>query len=549
MSAEAVARALAAHQAGHLQEAEAIYRAVLAQEGGNFAALHLLGVVEYQRGNLQEAERLISQALRINPDSAEALSNLGIVLHHLKRHADALACYAGALERKPRFMQARYNRGNLWREVGQPERALQDYEVALSENPDYADAWNGRGICLHMLKRSAEALACYERALRIKPDHYEAWNNRGVLFRTEERFEQALACYARALEIRPDYPEAFNNRGQVMDALGRYEEALACYSQALALAPHYADANTNEGLCLLVMGRYLQGWDKYEWRWRNHKLAARDYPQPLWQGVEPLLGKSILLHMEQGLGDAIQVSRYAPLVAGLGARVVLEVVPALAPLLQGLEGVDQIISVADPLPHTDYRCPLLSLPRVFRTTLETIPARIPYLQVDPARAARVRQEVAPGGGKLVGLCWRGNPEYPRDRERSFGFERLAPLFGVGQGVRFVSLQKELLDSERVRAGGLGDFLHPGLDFRSTAELVAALDLVITVDTSWAHWAGAIGKPFWILLPFSPHWVWLTGRADSPWYPTARLFRQSRPGDWDGVITEVKKALASSAITV
>jgi tetratricopeptide (TPR) repeat protein len=549
VSAEAVARALAAHRAGRFDEAESIYRALLAADAGNFDALHLLGVISYQRGRLEEAERLVSQALQVHPESAEALSNMGIVLHHLKRHAEALACYAKALERRPHFSEARYNRANLLRDIGRREEALAEYARVVQEKPDYADAWNGHGIVLHMLKRNAEALASFDRVIGLRPDHFEAWNNRGVLLRSEERFDEALACYARALQIRPGYPEAFNNQGQVMDALGRYEEALQCYGRALALAPYYVDANTNEGLCLLVMGRYLPGWEKYEWRWRNHTLNRRDYPQPLWDGTASLQGKSILLHMEQGLGDAIQVARYAPLVAALGGRVVLEVVPALAPLLEGLEGVDQVITDKDPLPHTDYRCPLLSLPRAFRTTLETIPARIPYLHVDPARAAEQRRKIAPGGGKLVGLCWRGNPEYPRDRERSFGFERLAPLFGMDPGIRFVSLQKELLESEQAQAAGLRDLVHPGLDFRSTAELVAALDLVITVDTSWGHWAGAIGKPFWMLLPFSPHWVWLTGRADSPWYPTARLFRQSRSSDWAGVIEEVKKALASSLNTV
>jgi hypothetical protein len=258
-------------------------------------------------------------------------------------------------------------------------------------------------------------------------------------------------------------------------------------------------------------------------------------------GNEDLQGKTILLHAEQGLGDLIQAFRYVPLVAAKGGAVVLEVPEALKPLVAGLSGVKRVVVCGDPLPLTDFHCPLFSLPLAFGTTIETIPSTIPYLSVDQAVARQWRAKLAAKGKKLVGVCWRGNPNYGKDHERSIRLADFAPLLSV-PGIRFVSLHKELTKEEQRLADGL-PMVNPGVDFKSTAELIAALDLVISVDTAWTHWTGAIGKPVWVLLHYSPHWVWLTEREDSPWYPTARLFRQPRIGDWKGVIQSVKKELA------
>jgi tetratricopeptide (TPR) repeat protein len=540
---KALARALAAHRAGRLAEAGAIYRDILQANPAEFGALHLLGVIEYQNARYEQAAALIWQALQVNPRSAEAYSNLGIVYADQQRAAEALACFGNALALRSDYAEALYNRANVLRALKRFAEALADYDRALAQRPGYADAWNNRGIALAKLRRHGEALESHGRALELAPGNPEFHNNRGVALKEVQRHGEALADYEAALALRPDYPEALNNRGQALQACGRYEESLACYTQALALRPAYAEAHTNLGLCRLLLGDYAQGWPEYEWRWKNPalELAPRSFAQPQWDGAQDLRGKRILLHMEQGLGDAIMALRYVPLVAARDAQVVFEVAPALAPLLAGLAGEYRVVLQGAALPETDFHCPLLSLPLAFGTTVESIPAKIPYLVADGEAAAAWRGRLAPQGGMLVGLCWRGNPDYPRDAERSFEFARLAPLFEL-PGIRFVGLQKEMLDEERRLAATLPRFVHPGADFADTAALLAALDLVITVDTSWGHWAGAIGKPVWVLLPFSPHWPWLTEREDSPWYPTARLFRQPGIGNWNHVVRTVRDEL-------
>ena len=542
--AQELARALAAHQAGQFAEAEALYREILAARPDDFDALHLLGVLDYQNGRLARAADGIGRALLVNPGSAEAHSNLGIMQTAQGSAAAALASFERSLALRPDYAEALYNRANVLRELQRHAEAIAGYEQAIALKPGYADAWNNRGISLASLRRHGEAVASYDRAIALAPAYAEAHNNRGVSLRDLQRAEEALASHDAALALRPAYPEGFNNRGQALEALGCHTEALVSYGRAIELRPAYHDAIANRGLCRLLQGDYARGWPDYEERWKSALLAPalRQFACARWHGQEDLRGKRILLHMEQGLGDAIMALRYVPLVAARGAEVTLEIARALAPLLAGLQGVHRLVHQGEALPETDFHCPLLSLPLAFGTTLESIPAAIPYLAADKAAAAAWRARLAPRGEKLVGLSWRGNPDYPRDAERSFAFARYAPLLGL-PGIRCVGLQKELLDEERRAAAALPGFVHPGADFAGTAALVAALDLVVTVDTSWGHWAGAIGKPVWVLLAYSPHWPWLTGRTDSPWYPSARLFRQPAPGDWDSVIGNVKKALA------
>jgi tetratricopeptide (TPR) repeat protein len=538
-----LAQALAAHQAGRFAEAEAAYREILGARPRDFDALHFLGVLDYQNGKLAQAADGIGQALIVNPRSAEAHSNLGIVQAAQGLAAQALQSFGRSLALRPQYAEALYNRANVLRELKCHADALADYDRALVLQPAYAEAWNNRGIALASLRRHAEALESYDRALALAPRYAEAYNNRGVSLRELQRAGEALVAYDKALALQADYPAAWNNQGQALQATGSYEQALACYARAIEFCPDYPEAHTNHGLCRLMLGDYARGWQEYEWRWKNPALGLRQRPftQPQWTGSGSLDGKRILLHMEQGLGDAVMALRYVPLVAARGAQVFLEIAPALAPLLSGLAGVHRVVLQGETLPESDFHCSLLSLPLAFGTTVESIPAAIPYLAPDAQAAAAWRAQLSRPGERLVGLCWRGNPDYPRDAERSLAFAQVAPLLSV-PGIRFVSLQKELRDDER-GVPELPNVVHPGADFAATAALVSALDLVVTVDTSWGHWAGAIGKPVWVMLAFSPHWPWLTGREDSPWYPTARLFRQPAPGDWGHVIGEVKRALA------
>lgn len=393
------------------------------------------------------------------------------------------------------------------------------------------------------LGRLDDAIISYQKALSLNPMSAEAHGNLGNTLQSKGKSREALDSYLKALSLRPNYAEALNNCGVALEALGRYDEALTSYDKAQAIKPDYVDAHYNESLCRLRMGDFERGWEKFEWRWRRKEVVSawRKFRQPLWLGEEKIAGKTILLHSEQGLGDTIQFCRYAALVAAQGATVLMEVPTPLRSLLSTLEGVSQMAVIGERVPPFDHHCPLLSLPLALKTTMESIPAKIPYLSVNRAAAAAWRARLAPDGDKLVGICWRGNPDFKDDHKRSIRFDNFAPLLSA-PGVRFVSLQKELTDEERRQADSL-PLVHPGVDFKSTAELIAALDLVISVDTAWAHWAGAIGKPFWVLLSFGPDWRWLLERDDSPWYPTARVFRQPKYGDWDSVIEKIKHKLA------
>jgi hypothetical protein len=400
---------------------------------------------------------------------------------------------------------------------------------------------------LQKLKRFDDALAACDQALAVRPDYAEALSNRGVTLRELQRFEEAIDSFDRALAARPDYAEALSNRGVTLQELQRLDAAFASYDRAIAVRSDYAEAHWNKALLQLQTGCFRDGWRGYEWRRKLDSWVARPFAAPEWQG-EDIAGQRLLLYAEQGFGDTIQFARYVPLVAARGARVVLEVQPALKSLLAGLGGVETLVAKGGPLPPFDRQCPLLSLPLRFGASLEAIPATVPYLHA-PNDKIDAWQQRLPLDTALVGLVWSGNPAYTRDHDRSIAFAQLAPLLAVPD-VRFVSLQKE------VRAGdarALQD--HPDVidlradlkDFVDTAAVIAQLDLIITVDTAVAHLAGAMGKPVWVLLPFLPDFRWLLDRDDSPWYPSARLFRKSATRNWDDVVARVAHELAAARL--
>lgn len=566
------------HQAGRLAEAERIYQQILAAEPGNPHALQLLGLAAHMAGkheraielmlkalvripgepvvlnNLGEAYRSLGKfdeaiacydkALAAKPDYAECKGNRGIALSELGRHAEALAAFDQALAANPRHAWTLSNRGIVLQELGRNEEALASLDQALAIDPAFAAALSNRGNALRKLRRYDEALEACDKALALKPDFHGALANRANVLEELGRHDEALALYDKALALKPDFDKAWGDRGIVLQELGRFDEALASYAKALAIAPGFAHAHYNEGLCRLMLGEFEQGWEKYEWRWAASVCTPRTFTQPRWSGKEPVRGKTVLLHAEQGLGDTIQFARYARDIAKKGARVVLEVQPVLHPLFAGIPEPHKVVKQGDPLPAFDFHCPLLSLPRAFGTRLGTIPAPIPYLSVKKAAAAKWRKQFAAPGTRLVGLAWKGDPDYRKDRDRSIRLADLKPLFAT-PGVRFVSLQKDLDDEERALTARMENFVHPGASFKDTAEMIGALDLVVSVDTAWAHWAGATGKPLWVLLAFMPHWIWQLDRADNPWYPTARLFRQREVGEWGAPIKELAKELRRS----
>ena len=495
----------------------------------------------YERGQLGEAERLARAILDVRADYFDALHLIAVVEAGQRRHAEALASFDRALAARPDYAEALYNRGVTLQELKRFAEALASYDRALAARPDYAEALYNRGNALQELQRFDEALASYDRALAARPDYAEALYNRGNALQELKRFDEALASFDRALAVRPDYAEALYNRGVTLQELKRFAQALASYDRALAARPDYAEAHWNESLVRLLTGDFVRGWKKFEWRWKNESLnlSPRNFAQPLWLGENGIEGKTILLHSEQGLGDTIQFCRYVPLVAVRGARVLLQVPELLQDLMASLAGVAQVIGPTSKLPDFDLHCPLLSLPLAFETRLDTIPSATPYLS---ASSESVRSWNISLGLKYrprIGLVWSGNPAHKNDHNRSIKLRTLIQLLDID--ATFVSLQKDIGADDATVLKDQSDLLHFGdklKDFSDTAALISNLDLVISVDTSVAHLAGALAKPVWVLLPFLSDWRWLLDRDDSPWYPTARLYRQYAAGDWSGVVGHV-----------
>jgi tetratricopeptide (TPR) repeat protein len=534
-------RGVTLHLLQRFEEALASYDRALAVQPDNADALNNRGLALHQLQRWDEALASYIKALTLQPHYAAAFYNCGVTLQQLKRFGEALACYDRALALQPDYVDALSNRGVTLYELQQFDAALASYDRALALRPDHAEALNNRGVTLQQLRRFEEALASHDRALAVRPDYVEALNNRGVTLNQLCRFEEALASHDQALALRPDYADALSNRGNTLQQLKQFDAALASYDRALAPRPDYAEAHFNKSLLQLLKGDFDAGWQAYEWRWRNEslKLVRRDFAQPLWLGEAVPAGKTILLHSEQGFGDTIQFCRYAPLVAARGLRVLLEVPAPLKDLAASLAGVAERISANDRLPHFDLHCPLHSLPLALGTRIETIPAQVPYLSAPAQNMGRWSAALGPKRRLRVGVAWSGSPAHRNDANRSIKLGALRPILDVDAD--FVSLQKDVRPDDATVLQDCSDLLNfaDALEtFADTAAVIANLDLVISVDTSVAHLAGALAKPVWVLLPFVPDFRWLLDREDSPWYPTARLFRQDSPGDWPGVIRRV-----------
>ncbi len=499
-------------------------------------------IAAYKAGRLAEAEQLCRQIVALRRDHFDAAHVLAVVQAAQGKHEAALASYDRALALQPRNADVLSNRGNSLLAAGRAEEALASYDRALAARPDFVAALSNRGSALERLGRLDEAVASYDAALKLQPDFADALYNRGNALKALRHYEEALASYERLLALRPRHADALNNRGQVLKELQRYDEALKSYDAAIALQPDHAMAHCNAAAVRLLTGDFPRGWAHYEWRWQKPSVRRRDFAQPLWRG-EDIAGKTILLHAEQGLGDTIQFCRYVPLVAARGAQVIFEVQPALRGLMADFAAGTQVVEKGGPLPAFDVHCPLLSLPLAFGTELATVPAQPSYLRAPQRQAAAWQARLAGLSRPRVGLVWSGNARHERDRERSIPLRALLPLLDTGAS--FVCLQKEVRaeDAEVLRARD--DIVDAGnelTDFSDTAGLVDQLDLVISVDTSVAHLAGALGKPVWIPVTHVPDFRWLLGRDDSPWYPSARLFRQDASGAWDSVIARIASRL-------
>jgi tetratricopeptide (TPR) repeat protein len=542
-------RGVALQQMGRHEEALESCARALALRPGYAEAFNNRGISLQALGLFELALESFDKAMAAKPGDPLALNNRGNALLNLGRFAEALASYELAIRAEPADAQAFSNRGAVLHELGRHDEALASCDRALALRPGFAQALSIRGHALQSLGRDVEALAAHQEAFAIEPG-FAAALGIGNALQALQRYEEALASYDRALAITPDRVEALNNRGNSLQALNRHEEALQDYARAIALKPHDAQAHWNEGLARLALGDFARGWEKYEWRWQNHKLDLAPYvdASPAWQGTQDIHGKTVLLYPEQGLGDAIQFIRYAPQVAALGARVHVACHESLCRLFESVQGVAGVVAPGSDLPSFDCHAALMSLPLAFKTVQQTIPAQVPYLFADATQVRGWHGRLDPRrSGLNVGLAWMGNPKFPGARAKSCPVERLAPLLDL-QGTCFFSLQKGDAARDAVKLNHhdrqVTDWTPELNDFSNTAALICALDLVITIDTAVAHLAGALGKPVWILLPYAADWRWLRGRNDSPWYPSARLFRQSRIGDWDSVLQNVAQELVA-----
>lgn len=539
-------RALALQTLGRLDEAVAAYDAALARD-----ATHLHAQVN--RGNALRAlkrpvDALASydRALALAPDDAQTLNNRAVVLLDLQRADEALAALDRALELVPQSADALSNRGNALTRLGRCEEAIASYERALALAPTHREAQNNRAAALEQLGHASAARAGYAAAVAADDAAPETWLNRGTALRDGGDLEGALASYEEAARGSALPAEAHAHAANVLAELGRDDEAAARYDLALQLDPQCDFARWNRALHRLGAGRYDEAWPDYEARWAvTQRGAQRDFAQPLWLGDALLEGKTLLLHAEQGLGDTLQFCRYAPLFAAIGARVILEVQPELVALLRGLPGVADVIARGTPLPDFDFHCPLLSLPLACRTAADTIPRPHAYLRATPERLAVWAERLGPRTKPRVGLAWSGSTTHVNDRHRSLALATLAPA--LREDVDWIVLQKDVRPADLATLASLPQCrrfdgeLH---DFADTAALAAHCDLVVTVDTSIAHLAGALGLPTWILLPHHPDWRWLKTGETSAWYPSARLLRQPVRGDWAAVVGSVQSGLAA-----
>ena len=516
----------------------------------------------YKQGKVEDAIAHYQQAVVINPSHVNAHNGLGVALFRQGQVEQAIEHYERAIALQPDHVSAYNNLGTALQRQGKFEDAAGYYRQALALKPDYASAHDNLGTVLHEQGQLDEAIVYYQRALELDPTLANAYNNLGSALQAQGKLEDAIASCLKAIQLQPDHADAHNNYASGLVDQGKFETAIEHYRQAIHCSPDHANAHLNLGIVLLLLGDLKRGFEEYHWRWQSRQCSSLRYPNALWDGSD-LDGKVILLTTEQGYGDTIQFARYASLVAQRGGHVVISCQKPLLRLLNTIPGIDRCVDRENVDVQTNVHAPLLDLPLLLGTTLETIPGEVPYLS--PAsdfrlpiaekpsptphtvrlNAVRLSAHVEAHVEALhptpfkVGIVWAANPDSSTSSRRSCALEQFLALLDV-PGIELYSLQKHPADADLVQLEqqpGVHD-LHQQLhDFADTAAAIAQLDLVISVDTVVAHLAGALGKPVWTLLANIADWRWLRDRDDTPWYPTMRLFRQEQNGDWDGFLHE------------
>jgi tetratricopeptide (TPR) repeat protein len=560
-----------------LDESIASYHRAIAIQPDFAVAFSNLGNALRDSNRPEEAAAAYLRSIELMPNVPDSHSNLGNALSDMNRLEEAIACYHRAIQLAPDFAAAYSNCGAVLQRLGRTDEAIAAFRKSIELSPDYAEAYNNLGHSLERKNLLDDAMAAYVRAIQIKPDLAGAYCNLGnvllakkhvddaiATFRTAIRlepnmpeahsnlgnalsdhgeFDEAMAEYRLALRLRPKYPDALSNTASALIERGVYDEPESLLRQAIEIDPNFADAHWNLALLYLLKGDFARGLPEYEWRWQVRNMPRLPkLGKPQWTGGD-IAGKTILLHVEQGFGDAIQFIRYAPMVAARSPKIIVASPPELRRLLASVEGVEQVIRPTDPMPPFDFHCPLLSLPLAFKTDLNSIPAPVkPYMHPDAADVEKWRERLSGEKRRRIGLAWAGDPRHKRDATRSIVLCNFAPFSELNDAA-FYSLQKGEGAKHLPPVGvTINDFTSELHDFADTAAFIANLDLVISVDTSIVHVAGALGKPVWLLVQYSPDWRWLLDRDDSPWYPGMRLFRQKTYGDWTGVIRRVTDEL-------
>ncbi len=565
-------QAVQCHKAGQFESAEQGYRKILQIMPDHADALHLLGLIYGEMGALQRAKELIKRAIKIDEGEPVFYVSFGDILQCEGNHVDATDYYRKALELKPDMVEALCNLGNALREQGLYQQAINSYKKSQSVNPRLPDIYNNMGLAYHLQEQYDSAEACFRKAITLNPDYVEAYNNLGNVYRDITDFKAAIVSYQRALSLAPDNTTINYNLGLLFHSRGAEDDAIGCYQKAvenfppiadaynnlgklyqdwnqpdraiyhfdkaIELDPEHYDAHFNRSLSLLATGRFEEGWKAYEWRFKRdgwQKIYPHRLEDPRWDGRK-FPGKSLFVHSEQGFGDTIWLIRYLPMVKSLGGHLILETRNELIDLLQNFAGIDQLVSMSvdhPPRAAYDFHIPLMSLPGIFGTTLQTIPASLPYLYASHIKREQWAAHIT-GSGIKIGLVWAAKST--NEHGRSCPLEKFLQLCNLNN-VQIYGLQKggeaDQVDALPADINNLGPSFET---FADTAGAIACLDLVISVDTAVAHLAGAMGIPVWILLPYAADWKWLMDRNDSPWYPTMRLFRQPRPGDWESAMS-------------
>ena len=566
------------HQQGKVDEAMHIYQQVLEMDENHFACLHMLGVLQAQSGHPQLAFENISKALTINDKSAAAWANCANALNELGRWQEALSYLEKAIELDDKFINAYFSQGVAHFQLSLFQQACESFRQVVALNNDHVDAnrylmqsliqtmqwqealdlseklialqgesaeifWQQARV-LNELKRSAEALECIDRVLALSPQLTSAHALRGLILMALNQPQQAIVSLRIAVEHHPQDLESYSNLGLCLQEMQMIDEAIESFDHAIAISPQHPDLNWNKSLALLLRGDFEQGWRLFEWRRQLARNPQPVFEKPIWLGDAPLNGKTILIYAEQGLGDTLQFCRYIPMVADLGAKVIFAVPKALLRVMAQIPKVYLLASEGQSVPVFDYHCPLMSLPLAFKTTLDSIPRAPAYLRSYVNDKQAWLQRLGVKTQPRIGLVWSGRPEHGNDINRSIRLEQILPL--LAEGVDYISLQKDVreVDLPVLQQSQILDFSEHLKDFADTAALCDCMDLIITVDTSVAHLAAAMGRVTWLLLPYTPDYRWLLERDDTPWYPSVKLYRQHQHADWSQAFAQLSKDLKS-----